>query len=235
MTIRTSVDVSWWDGYQTTLIDRPLLNFDEVDAIKQYLQREVKGMYYNPIPFMEFRDIPPLRHWPEERWHLMGRIDFTGKHVVDIGANMGYYSFLAAEAGAGYVVPVETYKKGCHVMERVAKNYGVDVLHTVSQNIVDFPFNTMKPDVVMAFSVLPYLGQPDPEPLKNVLSDMAKYASVSFIEMGDGGSGLDWCKGDAAFYDLFAQCGFRSIRNLGPTQSSHSNTERTFWECRGTL
>ena len=62
---------------------------------------------------------------------------------------------------------------------------------------------------------------------------MAKHAGVSFIEMGDGGSELPWCKGDAAFRELFQEAGFAEVTALASLFSSHTNTHRTLWRCVG--
>ncbi len=227
--------VNWWKGYETLLSDREPVHPEDVEPLKRMLRERVRGMYYNPLPFKEFVDIPPLRHYPEQRLELvMPWVDFKDKTVVDIGANMGYYSFMAAELGAAYVVPIETYTKGCEVMERVAKIYGYSQIHTWSQNVKEFPFDKVKPDIVFAFSVLPYLGQPDPEPLRIVLRSLARNCDTTFIEMGDGGSKLDWCEGDEAFEKLFQSSGFRHVEAIASVDSTHAGTKRTLWVCRGT-
>ncbi len=225
--------VDWWGGYETLLCDRTPEEPDLIEPLKTFLREKVKGNYYNPIPYMEFNDIPPLRHYPEKRLEtIMDRVDLKGKAVLDIGASMGYYSFMASELGA-VVMAVETYKPGCHAMEEVAIIYNRFV-SVRNENIKDFPFEEIHPDILFAFSVLPYLGQPNPEPLKEVLGRMAKNCEIAFIEMGDGGSALKWCVGDENFKSLFLECGFEEVINLGGMLSSHSRTTRTLWECHGT-
>lgn len=225
--------VPWWNGYETLLSDREPVHPEDIEPLKRMLREQVKGMYYNPLPFKEFVDIPPLRHYPHDRMEaIMMRVEFQDLVVVDVGANMGYYSFLAADLGASYVIPIETYAKGCEVIERAARIYGFYQINTWSQNVKDFPFEKVKPDIVLAFSVLPYLGQPNPEPLTKVLRNMAEHAGVCYIEMGDGGSELSWCQGDQAFEDLFLACGFQHVEALGQVFTSHSNTRRMLWECK---
>lgn len=228
------IRVDWWHGYETLLSNRTPVEPELIAPLKTFLKEKVKGNYYNPIPYMEFREIPPLRHYPHERLDAITKVvDFKGKSVLDIGASMGYYSFAASELGAHSVFPIETYSPGCYVMDQVARIYHRGVF-PFNQNIKDFDFENMKVEIIFAFSVLPYLGQPDPEPLKEVLRRMAKTCEVAFIEMGDGGSALEWCEGDANFQDLFEECGFEDVKSLGPMFSSHSNTYRTLWECHGT-
>ncbi len=228
--------VDWWDGYETLLSDREPIYPKATNELASWIVENVGGMYYNPLPFHEFIDIPPLRHHPHIRLESCMEVEsFEGKSVLDIGANMGYYAFMALEAGAADAMAVETYDKGCEVMTSAAKAYGLEHKLLVSNsNILKFDFKEDKPDIVFAFSVLPYLGQPDPEPLLEVLRQMAKHCGVCFIEMGDGGSELTWCKGDDKFQDLFESSGFKTVNNIGQMFSSHSNTFRTLWECRGT-
>ncbi len=231
----TKAPVTWWKGYETLLANRTMVHPEEVEPLKRMLREQVRGMYYNPIPYLEFMDIPPLRHYPHQRLErVMSRVDFTDKVVVDIGANMGYYSFMAAELGAQRVISIETYIKGCEVMEKVSHIYGLlGKMKTWSQNVKEFPFEKVKPDIVFALSVLPYLGQPDPQPLHDVLRSMAEHCWLCFIEMGDGGSGLDWCEGDEAFENLFRSNGFLDVVNLGSMDTTHADTKRTLWECKG--
>ena len=130
-----STFVNWWRGYKTLLIDCVPKYPEDIDSLKKMLREQVKGMYYNPIPFLEFMDIPPLRHYPHQRLEVILKRNpsvFADKVVVDIGANMGYYSFMAAELGASYVIPIETYIKGCEAIERAAKIYGFDQINTCS-------------------------------------------------------------------------------------------------------
>ena len=228
--------VDWWEGYETLLSDRKPVEPDVANELSSWISTSVGGMYYNPLPFQEFIDIPPLRHYPHERLERCMQVEsFEGKSVLDIGANMGYYAFMALEAGAADAMAIETYDKGWHVMDSAAQAYGLEDRFTAANmNILSYDFEGDKPDIVFAFSVLPYLGQPDREPLIEVLESMANNCGVCFIEMGDGGSALEWCKGDNKFEHLFYSCGFDQVNNIGSMFSSHSNTYRTLWECRGT-
>ncbi len=232
MIVRQHVD--WWDGYDTLLSDRKPSREVGAKDLNYWLRTRVKGMYYNPLPFQEFVDIPPLRHFPHERLEACMKAEsFEGKKVVDIGANMGYYTFMAAEAGAREAIAIETYENGCFPIEWAASLYDMPNITALNINVKEFDFAGT--DIVFAFSVLPYLGQPDPEPLMKVLKSMAKNCVVCFIEMGDGGSALKWCEGDDEFRDLFLSSGFVKVDPIFESQVSHSNTKRTLWECRGTV
>lgn len=52
-----------------------------------------------------------------------GRIDFFGKVVVDIGAHIGAFSYLAASRGARYVLAIEPEPENFDLLARNAAHY----------------------------------------------------------------------------------------------------------------
>ncbi len=228
-------DVPWWNGYQTLIVEEPPKQPDLTGlTLLQGWIGEVKPLHYVPVPFREFLGIPPLRHYPHERWQMcINGQDLSGKTFLDVGCNVGYYAFLAAAAGAR-CVGIETDPKASRVMREISELYGLaDRIKVINAPFVASHLTEFRPDVVFAFSVLPYIGQQDQAKLRGLLSVMAEAVPVSYIEMGDGGSEMDWCKGDAQFWQLFRESGFRSVDNLGNIESSHTGTRRTLWRCQG--
>ena len=63
------VGVSWWRGYETLMVAEPprTPTPSEVWRFKNAIQQR-KALLYVPIPFVEFTDLAPLRHYPHERW-----------------------------------------------------------------------------------------------------------------------------------------------------------------------
>lgn len=232
--------VNWWMGYDTLMVIDPPFSApqDDVDELRRFIHDE-RALLYVPIPFADFADIPPLRHFPHERWivamdSLGGWDAMAGKRFADIGANIGYYTFLAAAAGASYAACIESSKIATTINAQVAMMYGLGgIIETQPGLFEEWPFEERRIDIAFAFSSLPYIGQPDPAPLRAMLHRMAQHVGVSFIEMGDGGSELPWCRGDAAFEALFREAGFSNVENLGTIFSSHTNTQRTLWRCDG--
>lgn len=240
-----TVHVDWWNGYDTLFVTDPPRrpSASEVRKLTTWI-KENRPTCYLPIPFEEFLWLAPWRHFPHERWEAMIRGDslashvpdfsFEGKKVMDVGCSTGYYSFLAAAAGADKVIAIESYGKAHYLMDQVVKIYGLE--ETIE--VVDKPFHARtpmlrRPEVIIAFSVLPYLGKKEPEQLRKALKAMAKYVGVSFLEMGDGGSELPWCQGDDAFRELFVESGFTTVSSLGSLFASHTNSHRTLWRCDG--
>lgn len=226
--------VDWWGGYETLIVADPPRRPDpgQIAKLMDFIRNE-KPTVYCPIPFDEFLWVSPWRHNPEERWFACGPPEVEGKRVVDIGASAGYYTFLAAASGAKRAVAVETDTKAAHIIAAVAEMYGFANVEVVNGPFEKIRLQLRRFDIAFAFSVLPYLGKADPALLRKVLADMANYVGVSFIEMGDGGSGLDWCKGDDQFFDLFQEAGFAEVTRTGEMFSSHTNTYRTLWRCNG--
>ena len=234
--------VDWWNGYDTLMVADPprTPTPSEVWSLKNMMQ-QAKALLYVPIPFMHFADFAPLRHYPHERWErAMDSLrrsgdSLRGMRFADIGANIGYYAFLAAAAGAEEAFSVEASPKATWITSHVAAMYGLNATVFTEQTLFEeWPIADHNIDVAFAFSSLPYIGQKDPEPLKAMLGRMARHIATSFIEMGDGGSELSWCIGDAAFEALFRDAGFARVENLGSIFSSHTNTQRTLWRCDGT-
>lgn len=230
--------VSWWNGYDTLIVAEPPRTPSKAEVAKvQGWIEENKPTMYVPIPFEEFLSHPPWRHFPQQRWEAMERADptdlFRDRKVMDVGCSTGYYSFLAAAAGAEKVIAIETYAKARDLLSQLVEIYGFENIEVPDKAFGPRSPMLRKPDVILAFSVLPYFGKHDPEPLKKVLKAMANHAGVSFIEMGDGGSELSWCIGDDSFRELFLEAGFSGVTAVDSLFSSHTNTYRTLWRCNG--
>lgn len=228
-------DVSWWNGYRTLIVEEPPKQPDLVGLrLLQGWINEVKPLHYVPVPFREFLGIPPLRHYPHERWQIcIDGQDLSGKTFLDVGCNVGYYAFLAAANGARSL-GIETDSKASNVMSEVSKLYGLaDQVGVINAPFVAEHLEEFRPDILFAFSVLPYIGQQDQAILRNLLSSMAEIVPTSYIEMGDGGSEMSWCKGDDQFRQLFRDSGFQRVSHLGEILSSHTGTKRSLWRCSG--
>lgn len=228
--------VDWWHGYDTLIVDDPPRTppFSEVASLKLWIRNE-KPLHYVPVPFNDLLDVPPMRHYPHERWlacaESLGDGGLQGKRMIDVGANTGYYAFLAAASGAS-AIGLDLDPKAMILMNRVAGMHNMPTRSVVG-GVENFNWEREAVDVVFAFSVLPYIGQADPDRLKALLRRLAHNVGVSFIEMGDGGSELPWAHGDDEFEALFRECEFSEVTNLGSIFSSHTNTHRTLWRCDG--
>lgn len=228
--------VNWWNGYDTLVVeDTPRTpTASEVNQLNEWIS-QTKPLHYVPVPFAGFLNVAPLRHYPHERWERcaesLGVGGFEGVRMLDVGCNTGYYAFLAAAAGAASS-GIDLDPKAIVLVNRIAALHHMPTL-AIAGDVEHYDWEQNPIDIVFAFSVLPYLGQNDPERLKTMLRRLAHNVGVSFIEMGDGGSELPWAHGDAEFEALFRECEFGEVTNLGSMFSSHTNTHRTLWRCDG--
>lgn len=61
----------------------------------------------------------------------LAQVDFFGQHVLDLGCNFGYYSFLVKRLGAKYVVGVDVDEdaiEGCRLLTRLYDFSGMEFL-----------------------------------------------------------------------------------------------------------
>ena len=84
----------------------------------------------------DMRDGPP---------EVLGRIDFQGRRVLDVGCNFGYYSFLAWRRGAAWVLGLDTDPQvieGCGLLKNLygAENVGF-LCQAFGDNGLDGPFD----------------------------------------------------------------------------------------------
>jgi len=81
------------------------------DALIAYIRKEYdprapgsatrKGMLYQEIPFEGYEAIQAQRRGSDARLRaLLGAVDVRGKHVLDVGCNIGFFCFSLAREGA---------------------------------------------------------------------------------------------------------------------------------------
>lgn len=146
------------------------------------------GWSYNPIPFPEFENIPCHRlETSYSRWQVLQSFinDWKSKVVLDIGCNVGFFSFQALKMG-GRVYGVELDNASRRVCQLVTKKYKLDGKFTKKINF------KIHYDIVLAFSVLNWMGKSESEYILNNLDN-----NLLFVEMpldNDGMGGASWLK-----------------------------------------
>ncbi len=68
----------------------------------------------------------------------LARFDFQGKTVLDMGCNLGFYSFLVKRAGAASVVGIDSDDQAIQGCNMLAKLYGLDDIHFINTDFADF-------------------------------------------------------------------------------------------------
>lgn len=225
--------VPWWKGYDTLLIyDTPLIDEDKLEETLSWAKEKVHSIYL-PVPFVEFKDLHPWRHYPEKRWEAcVSSLDpayyMQGRSFADFGGNTGYYSFLAKAAGAKYSFLIDNDEVLTELAVRVNELYNMDV-DIGYMSMDQFKFHHF--DVAFCFSAIPYVGPI--ENIKELLTYWSQHVDILFIEMGDGGSALEGCSEPESQRLLFEETGWTPVL-LGFEYASHTDTMRPLWKLEAT-
>jgi len=82
------------------------------------------GQSYNAIPFPEFEDSNVWRKSPERAKMVLDSLgDVEGKRILDLGCNVGFFSFLLSQRGA-YVTGIEIDEDCVEIARDVAQYKG---------------------------------------------------------------------------------------------------------------
>lgn len=95
-----------------------------------------------------------------QRWDYMAEhFDFTGRSLLDIGANTGYFSLAALERGASEVHAFEGNRAHAEFIREVAFLLGISHRLTVHSNYFDFDRKEVSGvDVTLCLNVLHHFG-----------------------------------------------------------------------------
>ena len=123
--------------------------------------KRFKGWYHN-IDLHGVLTNPTNPSYPETRWQLIKPYvpqDLTGKTVLDVGCNAGYFSIKMKQRGAS-VVGVDWYVEGIDHPRFVAGVLALDI-EDKRQNIYEFVINNTKTfDYVLFLGVFYHLRYP---------------------------------------------------------------------------
>ncbi len=72
----------------------------------------------------------------------LARLDFAGKHVLDLGCNFGYYSFLVKRLGAESVVGVDLDSNAVAGCRLLAELYGLSNMEFLASDFINLPLTT---------------------------------------------------------------------------------------------
>jgi SAM-dependent methyltransferase len=158
-----------------------------------------------------------------EQWEIISRhVDFKGKTVLDLGCGKGDILFRAFEAGA-QVTGIDNNPEQIRYIK--------DAMPEVNVAVDDIAFMIMqsKVDIIICFSVLPYLKLPS-----NMLLWINFHSDVALIECqyaGDG-PGLSFLKGNNDMRAWLLEAGqFEKVQVIGHTFVEGRNKNRFIWMC----
>lgn len=159
-----------------------------------------------------------------EQWRIVsGAIDFQDKTVLDLGCGRGDILAFAAEAGA-HVTGIDSDKTN---IEYIHNTY--PAIEAIEET-VNFLEAAPKTDIIICFSVLPYLV----EPLFFVLQWINHHSEVAFIECqysGDGPGFEFLTDNDVMEKWLLVAAEFKKVEAIGHTVVEGRNTKRVIWMC----
>ena len=136
-----------------------------IEKLKNLYQNTSKHSNYQILPnclkpFIDTNDLVINSRFESERLDfLKSQIDFTGKKVVDIGGNTGYFTFQFIEEGAKEVDYIEGNKEHSEFVKFAAEDLNLNI--NVYNNYLNFDnhseFST-DVDIVLLFNVIHHLG-----------------------------------------------------------------------------
>lgn len=164
-----------------------------------------------------------------DMWSLISKnVDFEGKSVLDLGCGYGDFLLLAHYAGASKIAGVDNNSRIISkVRERIDKKAKNSHIRLYIEDIETLSLKDW--DIVLCFSVLPYLNNPDK--LLNKIYFNSKIALIEAQYQGEPYC-LQNIKNDKDMREWLQSIGWDCITNLGYTDVEIRNAKRTIWRCK---
>lgn len=147
-----------------------------------------KGYTYHPIPFKEFNDIAYHRDISscDERFKTISAVANlnSGDRLLDIGANVGFFSFSFAKEGA-IVDAIELQSESFEIGAALAKLYSQNVCyinHPISQKLLSHLDNEYKCTLLLSVFhwILKQCGRAE---AINILRNIAQRSEIVIFEV----------------------------------------------------
>lgn len=186
------------------------------------------GWTYNPIPFDDFKDIPCHRadaSW--KRWEAIKKaVNFDGAIVLDIGANVGFFTFkIAQDFKPRFVYALETDLDACLVGRQLKSHYDYGNIYFTDK------ISWWMPDIVLALSVLNWMGREESE---SFFRNHLMTCRALFVEMplkNDGMRGAEWLRTEEDLVNwLYKHTKFNTINGICKTMGP-GGKERMMYVC----
>ncbi len=173
-----------------------------------------------------------------EMWEqIVAAVDFRDKSVMDLGCGYGDFSVLALEAGALYVTAIDR--------DFIVAHQALDAIHEAGYFDADKAMVVIdnidrvihiddgrydKHDIIMCFSVLPYLDSMGAT-LKWIY-DNSDLALIECQYFGDG-PGPDDIVHDGDMDFILHATGWQDVEKIGETDVVIRPATRSIWKCKG--
>lgn len=194
---------------------------------------------YHPIPFYEFRDLTTqvTKITPYKRLGMiLSRYsDLSGKRVLDLGCNVGFYSFSLAKRGA-YVTGIDLRREYIEIASKVSRIYEIPV-EFINRPVTPefFEENNGEYDITLCFSMLQWvIDQKGIEYGMNILTTISDKSKALFFDtsVNSGKSCLKSKEGEelAFVYDLLRRStSYKEINHIGDVHTYGNDTRYVFF------
>ncbi len=173
--------------------------------------------------------LDPYNSRAPEMWALISNgVDFENKSVLDLGCGGGDMLIMSYYAGASKIKGIDKDKRMISfVRKRIEQKIGKSNILLSIDNIEKISFENW--DIMICFSVLPYLQDPGA-----LLQKMQLRSRISLVETQYYGEPycLGYIKNDKDMREWLLGFGWNSVTNLGCTNVDIRNTTRTIWRCK---
>lgn len=210
------------------------MRYQSVQEILDHIAREpieANGATYHPIPFEEFSDLKTssLRLGVEKKWQYIEQTlagifpeGLSGKNILDIGANGGFYTFSLARKGAK-VTAFEPHPRYGPIGEFLAAEKGLPVRwHAVPLDVSLLGDESF--DVCLILSVFQWMAEGGArlEEAGRLLGEVSRRSKYMLFELGfnNGKSCLRTSKRNqyAALIELLRQhTSYTQFKRIGGT------------------
>lgn len=182
--------------------------------------------------------LPPVHNTrAPEQWRIISEhVDFDDKTVLDLGCGYGDLLWRAWGAGAfqfwGIDYSSSIVKRGNDFARKENDFTLVDFIERdIEKWILDVAekFGDITFDIIICFSVLPYLA--DPVAALHWIREHSTQALIECQLAGDG-PGFDWLKSSQDMRRWLDSIGWKSVERIGWTVIKDRGTSRGIWLCQ---
>lgn len=147
--------------------------------IKAYLLSQTKHGLYQMLPPSLIKKMPELmefsfsRRLDDKRYNWFSeKLDYSGKKVMDIGGNIGYFSFRLADEKKAQMIIYEPHEKHIEAVESIKSILNIDnqKIKCVNQGVgLNDIEHIPEQDIILLFNVLQHAGEDfDSEYVKDI-------------------------------------------------------------------